>query len=833
MSTRRPTQPFSPLSSNIVGAPHSFLTHGLPAMDKQVEAELPAPEDTVSLTSLENDADEFDRLMIQTARDQRRLNDVRQGKVQAFRKARTHPRIGVTLENLERHNARNNAPLEPNAHVKFESPPSSSGSTRSDPALRPPSGWGRKARVKRNWMRTITADESQESGARDDTVDRFAADEEQTPSRADDADEPRQSIEDSPLSHKSSLHGTPISARRRSIEDWDFDMNEASLIASTPYPLRNTTLDDIRQREIESLKEQAVTTSRLGQIREISPEETRRPHSASARSTVNQPDSTAQEQASSKGSLSELRLRKRKNSWQAIGKSQAVTGEGTENTPIIVYKKSSETVGVVNSQILANGQADSKRPVHRREDSQDLLRRLARASNTPSPGRAETSRPHSAPAIQVGTPSQTMVTGTSSVGSKQPAGSMDLTQESNPLKANVPTTLRTYTSEVPELVANPNSSDENQTTDVDAKSNPVDQSILNPKTPVVTGAWVDTILDISGPSTAPRPTESSRSSTSPLKRDPRNKSTQDSHAKTSGEEQQSVASEVFKPNLPRSALEAIVEEARSSERRRPSDYGDSTINSLEELIAPLSDTSASGEPDEDTLLGIQMPTEKPRTEAERRRQQEALHLHKMNERLRAARTSLRDTNRGIRRVEDRIEQGGENIDDRERVRVVYRECPCASDGGHQLSFWNSFKTLFYDARLKPKRRGWGLTLLSIALISFFTWFILENIACEIWGHYEYASSYKGYGVIWGAPEYPYVLPTMTYRAFIKPWWRHVWAFLVWTWKTFGLGTEDVGTTARTTATRLAERILVRDQARVTLEEDAASVLGMAADEVVR
>jgi hypothetical protein len=39
------------------------------------------------------------------------------------------------------------------------------------------------------------------------------------------------------------------------------DLNEALLIASTPYIPRNTALDDIRQREIESLKEQAVTCS--------------------------------------------------------------------------------------------------------------------------------------------------------------------------------------------------------------------------------------------------------------------------------------------------------------------------------------------------------------------------------------------------------------------------------------------------------------------------------------------------------------------------------------------------------------------------------------------
>ena len=98
----------------------------------------------------------------------------------------------------------------------------------------------------------------------------------------------------------------------------------------------------------------------------------------------------------------------------------------------------------------------------------------------------------------------------------------------------------------------------------------------------------------------------------------------------------------------------------------------------------------------------------------------------------------------------------------------------------------------------------------------------------------YARSYKGYGVVWGAPEYPYVLPTMTYRAFVRPWWRPLHSSITWTWRAAGFNGEDmVHSTARTTAGKIAERILIKDQTRVRFEEEAASVLGMTADEVVR
>ncbi|KAF2241551.1 hypothetical protein BU26DRAFT_440413 [Trematosphaeria pertusa] len=815
-------------------------------MDQRAQDDTRDLGDVVSLTSLENDADDFDRLMIQNARDERRLNDALQGKVQPFRKARTHPRVGVTLENLERHNARNNAALGANAHVKFESPPSSSGSVRSDPAIQVPAGWGRKARVKRHWMRTITSDDEQTPGARGEGIERPAEDDEKTPRRADspaDADVPRPSIEDSPLSHKSSRHGTPSSSRQQRIEDWDFDLNEASIIASTPYIPRNTALDDIRQREIESLREQGVTTNRLGKIRKSSPEELRRPRSSSARSTLSQPNGTSTEQETQGAGSSELRLRKRTNSWQTIDKSQVVNGEGVENSPIIVYKKSSETVGAVDPGLLASAQSNSKRPSHhRREDSQDLLRRLARVSSqTPSPGRVTTGRPQTAPARQPDSSSQTMVTERSPTppGAKNEACPEEAARESTAqTDAIVPEGQPQQdqnSGDSQQHTRAPESTQAQRTDDIDATPMPVEQSILNPKTPVVTGAWVDTPR----PATVHRPTEQPRpSSQSPKKGSPR-KSPEKRPTLPEEETPEPLAPETTRPTLPRSALEAIVEEAKANGKRRPDDFGDSTINSLEDLLAPVADET--GDMDEDTLQGLQLPTRTPRNEAERQRQQELLHLHRMNERLRAARTSIRDASRGMKRVENRVEHVEDMVTEGgERIRIIYKECPCMANGGHQcleFSMWRWFKSLFYDERLKPRRRGWGLTMLSICLIAFFTWFVAENAACEAWCHHLYAKSYKGYGVTYDAPEFPFVIPTMTYRAFIKPWWIPLFGFLAWGWRTLAgclVGGEETvqGGTARATATRVATKMW---EARRAWEAEGGGerVLGMGADEVVR
>ncbi|KAJ4350161.1 uncharacterized protein N0V89_008782 [Didymosphaeria variabile] len=695
---------------------------------------------------------------------------------------------------------------------------------------------GRKGRVKRNWMRDIATEEKLSSTAQEDTVDRLALDPEQTPPHNPDV--PRQSVEDSPLSHKSSLHGTPASQRRRSIEDWSFDMNEASLIASTPYRPRNTVLDDIRNREIEALKEQGVATNRLDTIRGSPPEELRRPRSASTKSTMGQLEGAAPEQTSPVQDLTELHIQKRNKSWQAVGKAPAITGEGTEGSPIVVYKKNTETIGMVDSRLLADA-ASVRRPSHRRDVSRDLLRRLARASSTPSPGRPEVSRPQTAPTKQLDSSSQTIATETSPSGpsSRGVLGAVTSAERTTDEPTNPDEHPRRESEKPSGPRATQASSNESLRNIADATPKLAERSMLHPKTPVVTGAWVDTIIGSPDISTVRKSTKSSQPSISPLKRSPRKQSLQDLQAALPAENQQ-LTPEVSKPDLPRSVLGALVEEARASGERRSTDYGESTINSLEELIAPIANAVESGEPDEDTLP-LDVLTKAPRTEAERRRQEELLHIQNMDRRLRSTRTSLRDTSRGIRRVEEQIERSGERTtivsDNNSGEKIIYREykCPCAESGGHQFYLWKAIKLIFYDETLKPKRRGWGLTWLSIFLISFLTWFILENICCEIWGHHTYASSYKGYGVIWGAPEYPYVLPTMTYRALIKPWWRPLYTLFSWMWGAVGAGTVEAAPKAKTTAARFAERILVRDQTRVMFEEEAASVLGMAGDEVVR
>ncbi|KAH7400869.1 hypothetical protein DE146DRAFT_755312 [Phaeosphaeria sp. MPI-PUGE-AT-0046c] len=706
-------------------------------------------EDTQDLSSQDAD-DDFERRMIQNARDERRLKDALHGstRMQAFRKARAHPHIGLTIENLERNN--NEDVLGANAHVKLESPPSSSGSGRSDPAIHAPPGWGRKSRANRNWMRTITYEEHQQTTPPlgEDTIG--ALDEQPG---SDNHQYLRRSIEDSPLSHK----GTPQQDRSA---DWDltFELNEASIIASTPYIPRNTMLNDIRQREVESQKSEIMPESptelsrRPRQLSESQTNETRPVHSAA------QPPNPPEK-------------RIRTNSWQAIGKSQPVTGSSKENSPVAIYKTSTETVSIWEQEGNADSQRNSSRPVrHRREDSQDLLRRLARVSNTPSPRRFEAERPQTAPTSQLSEPSKI-------ISQKTPAAPVDMADtardevpipevRSDPVATT--TRSRHQRNEVEEAPVEqaklPEIAPEKEAEDVDATPMPVDRPLRHAKTPVVTGAWVDT----PGPRTFRKHISIARSpSQSPRKRLPRKDKSPDKA--TADAVREDVIAETIRPRLPSSALQALVQEAKAhGSRRQSADFGDSTINSLEDLIS----SPPEGEADEDTLQGLQIPTTIPRNEEERQRQQELQQLHRMNDRLRAARTSIRDASRGMKRVEDRVENGA---DMENNAKGVGSDCPCAAAGHQsQSSFWEPVTSLFWSTRLKSKRKttSWrtlgGLTMLSILLLAFVVWFVSENIACQFYCHHPYADySPYAFSVNPDAPQYPFVIPTLIYRTFFS------------------------------------------------------------------
>ncbi|CAK3817984.1 Hypothetical predicted protein [Lecanosticta acicola] len=141
---------------------------------------------------------------------------------------------------------------------------------------------------------------------------------------------------------------------------------------------------------------------------------------------------------------------------------------------------------------------------------------------------------------------------------------------------------------------------------------------------------------------------------------------------------------ISEPPHPKSALEAIVNEAK--ENHDPQ-YGDNTIASLEDIISPnleatnstLNNTPDASKKEEKPYRrpsrlaesvrtegasekqGRSHDTDESLTQAQKERQQEEVAWEALNKRLNTAHSTLSDANRGLRRIENRIE-GVEAVD---------------------------------------------------------------------------------------------------------------------------------------------------------------------------
>jgi hypothetical protein len=184
------------------------------------------------------------------------------------------------------------------------------------------------------------------------------------------------------------------------------------------------------------------------------------------------------------------------------------------------------------------------------------------------------------------------------------------------------------------------------------------------------------------------------------------------------------------PQLPASALHALVQEAKNNGH----DYGNDTINSLEGLLTPPPE-NPDADIDDDTLQGLDVPTAPPRTQAERERQQETMHIRRMSETLRRTSIGIRDLNRGMRRVETSFEHVGDGVGTGKAAPRSSASAPVACSG-HHFSLWEWSRSFFWDPAVKQRRtaqsslwRIWGgLTVLGILLTLLLTWWVSEEVA---------------------------------------------------------------------------------------------------------
>ncbi|KAL8965879.1 MAG: hypothetical protein Q9197_006281 [Variospora fuerteventurae] len=535
-------------------------------------------ENYTTSSMLDSVRGESPRVDSQHAKDLRRMNGAVKSEPQIFRKALVGNRAGLTVENLRR-----------NDDTSEGSPLSSSlggsiSSRTSDPSINVPRQWGRKARPGKDWLSRINSRSGRLTGDVPkrrilDDVGLVSADQREVGNKlaAAAAEVPLPSGDDISSQAASSRSSTPTTAALRSksrdrvleweLQDEDFTGRSLQVSDSPPIRIRNAKLDKIMEQEISTVAKRAVTTNRLGELREKGSSE-----HIGQRSSSRSRDRS--QESNGRTTIGESMKQESRPPLPLSAGDEAKTpsktieslglGEPIPDTPVIIYKSDSSS-SRANEDSLDSEQLQrsaAERPKHARHDSHDLLRKLARATSA-SPG--------------------------------PPREVLEVPAERRP----------------PDHGREANGSTEQKTEKFRNKEQSTPEASRSKaylETPMVTGAWIDTPLPTGGRG-PPMPTPNlDVDENQSLERAAPKLATGDLIRKLSPHTSRpQITDEELKktaPRLPKSALESIINAAKSKalgNGRPPSIHGeedatlllgDSTIHSLEELMVGGTDVSA-------------------------------------------------------------------------------------------------------------------------------------------------------------------------------------------------------------------------------------------------
>ncbi|KAF2398446.1 hypothetical protein EJ06DRAFT_532195 [Trichodelitschia bisporula] len=717
----------------------------------------------------EDDTDDsFSKRMIREINSTRAAN-AQSDRPRAFRNARSN--VHLTLEALERVDKANDFP--PEQHATSERGSQSSGGA-SDPPLNIPRDWGRKGRKRNDWLKRIVLPSNEKAGsAEDDWVEAAA-------------DVPLPSVEDSPLSQRATrLRRNPASflSREESLERFEdselgLELTEASLIASTPAAVtRNPVLDEIRQRERETAREDRIYPSPPP---EEPQEERTEPATRPARRDTIRITQTVSE------------------TWTRT----PATAERQENQTAskLIEKTSAESSDPskhVSSQAGENDAPQSHKPnttqpkPKPRRGAHDILKALARAaSSTPSPARAQA--PDSVPDEQ---PAQEEELRRSIIETPSAAPKASGIFQRTTLGRSVSDKVSERRSldkqsrlfhEITSLIDTPppDTAPRIVTKPAERMAASTLPKQLEPPTPVVkTGGWVDTPAPTRSKSTvradpAEKSATTEKSTTSkekaPIQAEPLPPTSRDFQPSSKSDPTPRVRKE---PELPRSALAAIIARAKRGQAEDP--MGDATITSLEDIVLTPDATFDDGDITVDATPEVQPP----RSASKKQRDDEVSTLKNMDARLKTLRDSIHDTRLGLMRVEKKVHPTEkQRSSSPEQTPTVSGQCKCNENmaRGPFQALWGAFKSLFYHRRNGSLKLTW----LGAAFAVFWIWFITETIMCIIYCRPIYASYLTDEGIYPDAPEAPFVIPTMLFRPF-RPIWRPVLntaaTFFHWAW----------------------------------------------------
>lgn len=299
---------------------------------------------------------------------------------------------------------------------------------------------------------------------------------------------------------------------------------------------------------------------------------------------------------------------------------------------------------------------------------------------------------------------------------------------------------------------------------------PVAKDVLLAKTPVVTGAWIDTPMtervtdlpvgltrDIVSPSPNRKESELGKE-----EENERQQAPEQPIKPSSGPPSKPQRRQLEKPKVPKSALETVLESARSDDNALS--LGEDTIDSLqgilnEELsIFSRNDNNAETESDETS-------SERTVTNATN------LAIGPLDSKFQSLVRSIHDAQKVLSSLERQIASAAPAPASAERMKQkriglsktshdvdVGESCDHDHDRHYvALPVPRLWKRVRPSNRLRPSRLGYFLLILM-------TWYLVELSLCDIYCHPLYAHACRNC-IRPDAPRFPYVLPTMLWRWF--------------------------------------------------------------------
>lgn len=305
------------------------------------------------------------------------------------------------------------------------------------------------------------------------------------------------------------------------------------------------------------------------------------------------------------------------------------------------------------------------------------------------------------------------------------------------------------------------------------------QSKVYDKTPVVTGAWIDTPVTerpqfsehlAKGLDSMVTQSKDFAEHAEPVKRPQQNEGSQreQSRADEKPERQPQPAKEktrpqLIKPKLPKSGLETVIEDAKADKDSFP--MGDDTIESLQMMLNEKpTETKTEEEEEAESKKAILEKLEFAKSKGK-----DQVDLDRLNDKLQSLVQNINEVKKGLNGLEDQVSRDAllasrpSSPNGGKKAQHVHTGENCEACGARSDGHAYAAIPLPRLWKRDPSSQRVCITRLGWCTLIFLAWFFSESTMCDYYCHPLIANVCSGNCLMHDAPQFPFVIPTMLWR----------------------------------------------------------------------